>query len=129
MAVNPEPLMNTLLTSPLTDIRSSVYLTFDDGPYPATEDVLNALRTAKVKATFFLCLKNLHNDGERQFALIRRMIMEGHSIGNHGYDHDPMTKKGYRNSSTNAVKKDFTDNIDQLKALFTAHKEKVPDLG
>jgi peptidoglycan/xylan/chitin deacetylase (PgdA/CDA1 family) len=106
--------------------KPPVYLTFDDGPYPATTDVLNALQEVAVKATFFLCMKNLESRNDLQFSLIKRMLAEGHSLGNHGYDHDPMTKKGYRASSTDAVKKDFTDNVSKLEVMFAAHHTPFP---
>jgi peptidoglycan/xylan/chitin deacetylase (PgdA/CDA1 family) len=106
--------------------KGTVYLTFDDGPYPATAEVLDVLRDKKVKATFFLCAKNLAGNGELQYALLKRMIAEGHSLGNHGYDHDPMTKKGYKASTTDAVKKDFTDNGAKLTELFQKHKAAFP---
>jgi peptidoglycan/xylan/chitin deacetylase (PgdA/CDA1 family) len=136
VADNVDPVINPTKTGGVTEGRQEVmnrltpprvYLTFDDGPYPATAEVLNALRTAQVKATFFLCAKNLEKNGELQFKLIKRMIAEGHSLGNHGYDHDPATKAGYRSSTTDAVKKDFTDNVEKLKNLFIAHKDSFPD--
>lgn len=36
------------------DIEKSVYLTFDDGPSPRTEEILKVLDTYGVKATFFV---------------------------------------------------------------------------
>jgi len=122
MRVNLSLVMNPLLSGPLPN----VYLTFDDGPYPETAEVLDALRTAQARATFFLCAKHLENNRALQFQLIKRMLAEGHSLGNHGYDHDPMTKKGYQRSTTDAVKKDFTDNIDKLNSLFKDHNESFP---
>lgn len=107
----------------------SVYLTFDDGPYAATQDVLDVMRDVGVKATFFLCAMNLERKGDIQHRLIKRMITEGHSLGNHGYDHDPMTKKGYQSSSTDAVKQDFTGNTERLKELFTRHGDVFPGFG
>lgn len=125
MPINIDPLISPLLTSPLP-AKPKIYLTFDDGPYPATEDVLNALRTADIKATFFLCAKNLNNDKELQYRLIKRMMAEGHSLGNHGYDHEPFTMDGYKHSTTQAVKKDFTDNVEKLDKLFRGHKDSFP---
>jgi len=37
-----------------------------------------------------------------------------------------MTKKGYRASTTDLVKKDFTDNGSQLAELFALHKDRFP---
>jgi peptidoglycan-N-acetylglucosamine deacetylase len=61
-----------------------VALTFDDGPDPAwTPKVLDILKTANVKATFFIVGVN----AERYPALVRRIVDEGHEIGNHTYYH------------------------------------------
>ena len=98
---------------------SEVYLTFDDGPNKGTGDVLDALRERGAKATFFL---NLLRKADRtaQWRLVQRMIAEGHSLANHGVDHDPMTKKGYQSSTTAAVKKDFTDNAEVLDQMLAS---------
>ena len=62
----------------------SVVLTFDDGPAPPfTEQVLDILAQHKVTATFFLCGKNV----ERHPEIARRIVREGHTIGNHTYSH------------------------------------------
>ena len=103
--------------------KPDIYLTFDDGPKVATSEVLDALRDQKVKATFFLCAVALEAHGDLQYRILKRMIGEGHSFGNHGYDHDPTTKAEYRKSSVDAVKKDFTVNEKKLKNLFMRHAD------
>jgi len=61
-----------------------VALTFDDGPDPRwTPKILDILKTANVKATFFVVGVN----AERYPALVRRIVNEGHEIGNHTYYH------------------------------------------
>ncbi|WP_144640038.1 polysaccharide deacetylase family protein [Bordetella genomosp. 13] len=60
-----------------------VRLTFDDGPGPSTPDLLDVLRDASCKATFFLLGGNLAQD--RDTAV--RMAREGHLLGNHTYTH------------------------------------------
>jgi peptidoglycan/xylan/chitin deacetylase (PgdA/CDA1 family) len=60
-----------------------VALTFDDGPAGYTEAILDYLRREGVPATFFLIGKNIA--GREQ--LVKRMKAEGHSIGNHSFDH------------------------------------------
>jgi peptidoglycan/xylan/chitin deacetylase (PgdA/CDA1 family) len=61
-----------------------VALTFDDGPAePFTEQVLDILREHRVPATFFVCGKNV----ERHPELLRRIVAEGHEVGNHTYSH------------------------------------------
>jgi cellulose synthase/poly-beta-1,6-N-acetylglucosamine synthase-like glycosyltransferase/peptidoglycan/xylan/chitin deacetylase (PgdA/CDA1 family)/spore germination protein YaaH len=61
-----------------------VALTFDDGPDPEwTPKILDILKAAKVKAAFFLVGVN----AERYPKLVRRIVDEGHEIGNHTYYH------------------------------------------
>ena len=64
-----------------------VALTFDDGPGPQTPAVLRILRNAHIRATFF----ELGVQVRQYPALVRRTIAEGHVIGNHTWDHKPMT--------------------------------------
>ncbi len=61
-----------------------VAITFDDGPDPRwTPKVLDILKAANVKATFFVVGVN----AERYPSLVRRIVNEGHEIGNHTYYH------------------------------------------
>jgi len=62
----------------------AVYLTFDDGPIPeSTPFILDTLREFGVKATFFMVGENV----ERYPDLYRRIVEEGHQVGNHTYNH------------------------------------------
>ena len=64
-----------------------VSITFDDGPTAEfTPGVLDALRDADVKATFFCLGRNLHAHPE----LAQRIVNEGHELASHGYDHSIM---------------------------------------
>src|SRR5438046_1071256 len=61
-----------------------VALTFEDGPYPEwTPKILDVLKAAKIKAAFLLVGLN----AERYPNLVRRIVDEGHEIGNHTYYH------------------------------------------
>ena len=61
-----------------------VSITFDDGPNLAfTPKVLALLKEHNAKATFFLIGKN----AEKYPEIVRQMIEEGHTIGNHSYSH------------------------------------------
>ena len=61
-----------------------LYLTFDDGPIQnVTPWVLDELKKFNAKATFFCIGKNIRKNPE----IFRRIIEEGHSIGNHTYNH------------------------------------------
>jgi peptidoglycan/xylan/chitin deacetylase (PgdA/CDA1 family) len=59
-------------------------LTFDDGPSEQfTGQVLDILREHQVPATFFVCGKNVEEHPD----LLRRIVAEGHAVGNHTYSH------------------------------------------
>lgn len=61
-----------------------LYITFDDGPTPGVTDVaLDILKKYEAKATFFCLGKNVVEHP----ALYQRILDEGHSIGNHSWDH------------------------------------------
>jgi len=61
-----------------------VYLTFDDGPVPeVTSRVLGILDEYGWKATFFCVGENVVSYPE----LYRRLINEGHRVGNHSFNH------------------------------------------
>ncbi|RYY61134.1 MAG: polysaccharide deacetylase family protein [Chitinophagaceae bacterium] len=61
-----------------------VYLTFDDGPHAvATPFVLDELKKAGATATFFCIGKNVLQEP----VLYRRILDEGHSVGNHTFNH------------------------------------------
>jgi len=64
-----------------------VYLTFDQG-YEAgyTSKILDTLKENNVKATFFITAHYLNSAPE----LIKRMIDEGHIVGNHTVNHKSM---------------------------------------
>ena len=61
-----------------------IALTFDDGPDPMwTPAILDILKRENVPATFFVIGKN----GEAYPDLLRRLVNEGHEIGNHTFTH------------------------------------------
>ncbi|MDB4950809.1 MAG: putative glycosyl transferase/polysaccharide deacetylase [Gemmatimonadetes bacterium] len=61
-----------------------VALTFDDGPDGTwTPQILDTLKAYGAPATFFVIGRNV----ETQLALTRRMVREGHELGNHTFTH------------------------------------------
>ena len=61
-----------------------IYLSFDDGPHPvATTFVLDELKKYNAKATFFCIGQNVID----QPALYKRILEEGHAVGNHTQHH------------------------------------------
>ena len=88
-----------------------LYLTFDAGyENGQTEKILDVLKKHGVKATFFL----VGNYIERNPDLVRRMVAEGHIVGNHTMHHPDMSKI----SSKEAFAK-------ELEALEVLYKETV----
>ncbi len=63
--------------------QPTIYLTFDDGPGPYTDTLLDVLARYNVKATFFITC----NDPDH-FYCIGRAFREGHSIGVHTASHE-----------------------------------------
>ena len=67
----------------VTPDGKTIYLTFDDGPGPYTEDLLAVLNKYNVKATFFVtCLNPDYN------YLIGLAYSQGHAIGVHSASHN-----------------------------------------
>lgn len=67
--------------------HQKVALTFDDGPHPKyTARILDILAEKNVRATFFVTGKSV----EKYPELARRIVSDGHMIGNHGYSHHEM---------------------------------------
>jgi len=60
-----------------------VALTFDDGPGISTDAILDILKARGVKATFFIIGKN----AQAHPRIVRRIMDEGHEIGNHTFSH------------------------------------------
>ncbi|SNS15849.1 Peptidoglycan/xylan/chitin deacetylase, PgdA/CDA1 family [Geodermatophilus pulveris] len=78
------PTYDHVLTGTPATAPRTVALTFDDGPSPRwTPQVLDVLRRNRVKATFYLVGAQV----ERFPELARRIAAEGHTIGNHSWDH------------------------------------------
>jgi peptidoglycan-N-acetylglucosamine deacetylase len=61
----------------------TVALTFDDGPGRSTPAVLDILQQAQIQATFFVVGKKVAAEPE----MLRRVLAEGHVLGNHTWSH------------------------------------------
>lgn len=73
----------------VTSLQKVVALTFDDGPNePYTSQVLDILSSHGVKATFFVVGKNM----EYYPDVAKRIVAEGHVLGNHSYAHKPLSE-------------------------------------
>lgn len=87
--------------------EKKLYLTFDCGfENGNTEKILDALKKHDVKATFFVVGHFLETAPE----LVKRMVEEGHTVGNHTYHHPDMSKISGRN--------DFKKEMDSVKDKY-----------
>lgn len=122
----------------VSNAGNTVYLTFDDGPIPeVTEWVLAELKKKGFKATFFSIGENITKYPE----IFKKVISEGHSIGNHTFNH----LNGWNTSTEDYIKnlarceEEISKNINQnLKSkLFrppygkikTAQSKAIQKLG
>jgi peptidoglycan/xylan/chitin deacetylase (PgdA/CDA1 family) len=64
----------------------TVALTFDDGPGPATPEVLEVLGGFRARATFFLLGQNV----VRYADFARAIVPAGHEVANHTFSHRPL---------------------------------------
>ncbi len=84
-----------------------IYLTFDCGfENGNTPKILDALKKHKAPATFFI----VGNFMETSPDLVKRMVEEGHTVGNHTYHHPDMSKMG--------TKEDFSSELKSLEELY-----------
>ena len=85
-----------------------LYLTFDAGyENGCTEEILDTLKKHQVPAAFFL----VGNYMEKNADLVRRMVEEGHIVGNHTMHHPDMSKLSDPDS--------FAKELQELETLFT----------
>ena len=92
-----------------------IALTFDDGPGEATPAILDMLKQAEIRATFFLCGQNV----ERYPALARRIAEEGHEIGNHSYSHPRLLGR---------TPGRIAYEVEQAQRVIVHHTGRVPTL-
>ncbi|MCC9042492.1 polysaccharide deacetylase family protein [Myroides sp. M-43] len=89
--------------------QKTVYLTFDDGPIPdVTEWVLDILKQYDVKATFFCIADNVRKHPH----IFKRIINDGHQIGNHTFNH----LNGWKNENEY-----YLNNIQLAKEEMSKH--------
>lgn len=84
-----------------------IYLTFDAGfENGNTPAILDALKKHNVPATFFVVGNYLSTSPE----LIKRMVNEGHTVGNHTFHHPDMSKMSTMES--------FSKEIQDVEKLY-----------
>lgn len=83
-----------------------VAMTFDDGPHPVnTPRLLDMLRARNIKATFYVIGRNV----DLYPNVARRIVAEGHEIGNHTYTHPTLSRLG-----DDAVRSELTKCRDAI---------------
>ena len=84
-----------------------IYLTFDSGyENGSTAMILDTLKKHNVPAAFFLVGNYIERNGD----LVRRMVAEGHIVGNHTMHHPDMSALTDRDA--------FVKELESLETLF-----------
>ncbi|WP_299156444.1 polysaccharide deacetylase family protein [uncultured Tenacibaculum sp.] len=96
-------------------VEKEIYLTFDDGPIPVvTEFVLDELQKYKAKATFFCIGDNI----KKHSSIFSRIVKEGHSIGNHTFNH----LNGWKTTNKN-----YRENIELCEKIILKEAVKLEE--
>ena len=107
--IKTNPFIKKIFSNYIWDIpntENKIYLTFDDGPTPeVTEWVLSILKRNNLKATFFCIGNNIEKHPE----IFNTIITEGHTIGNHTFNH----KKGWKTKTA-----DYIENVELCKSAI-----------
>jgi len=86
----------------------TVALTFDDGPNPPdTVALLDVLAREQVRAVFFL----VGDQVEAHPELVRRIVGDGHTLGNHSFHHDDLEEW-----EPDAVRADLERTLGAIRA-------------
>lgn len=94
--------------------NKEIYLTFDDGPDPeVTPWVLDQLKAHQAKATFFCVGENV----EKYPEIYKRILAEGHTVGNHTYGHLNGWKTSYDK---------YIVSVKKCSHVFGAHLFRPP---
>jgi peptidoglycan/xylan/chitin deacetylase (PgdA/CDA1 family) len=90
-----------------------LFLTFDDGPIPeVTPQVLQLLKKYNAKATFFCIGENIKKHPE----VFKMVLDDGHSIGNHTYNH----LNGWKTDS-----KKYLENVELCQSEIRNQKSET----
>lgn len=91
-----------------------IYLTFDAGYENGnTPIILDILKKHRVNATFFL----VGNYLKKEEALVKRMVDEGHIIGNHTWSHPDLTK---------LTKEQYKEELDKFVEYYKKITGEIP---
>lgn len=100
----------------VSNTENKIYLTFDDGPIPEiTEWVLEELKKHDAKATFFCIGNNIEKHPE----IFEKVINDGHSVGNHTFNH----RNGWKTST-----EEYLENTKLCETLLSNMQSKICNL-
>ena len=91
-----------------------IALTFDDGPSDYTMDLLDGLKEHNIKVSFFLLGRKIAGNE----AIVKRMQMDGHLIGNHTYTHCTLF-----NTSVSGYKAELMKTDEEIFRVTGEHAE------
>ncbi len=84
--------------------KKMIAFTFDDGPCPNTNKILDIFNKYNGKATFFVVGNNLYRKDT-----LKRIVDEGHEIGSHTWSHSDLA-----NLNSKGIKNDFIKMKDKI---------------
>jgi len=97
----------------IPNTENKIYLTFDDGPTPEiTEWVLQELQKYNAKATFFCIGNNIKKYPD----IFAKVIGEGHTIGNHTFNH----LNGWKIST-----KEYLENVNLCRKQMPENRRQI----
>lgn len=85
-----------------------IALTFDDGPGPYTDELLDGLEKLNAKASFFLVGEKIKSYPDT----VAKIAGKGHLVGNHTYSHIKLTAL-----SPDEIKKEIDKTNEEIKAI------------
>lgn len=85
-----------------------IALTFDDGPGPYTDELLDGLEKLNAKASFFLVGEKIKSYPDT----VAKIAGNGHLVGNHTYSHIKLTAL-----SPDEIKKEIDKTNEEIKAI------------
>jgi peptidoglycan/xylan/chitin deacetylase (PgdA/CDA1 family) len=106
----PPPAPRVLHTMPGAGDPRTVALTFDDGPGPLTDDILEVLARENVKATFFV----VGQEAAAKADLVKQMYAAGHAVENHSWSHPSPPRNGWSRRPLQAQIKRTNEAITRI---------------
>ena len=102
-------------------------MTFDDGPNAMTEKHIEFFKKKDVKVTFFFMANRAYK--ENTLKIMKKVLTEGHQIGNHNYFHTSISKD-LENSNSDKISQYFLKSTKSFyEKLGIAPKYFRPPFG